>query len=174
MSSISIIPRVNFTSFQGKTIRSHEESLEEKIVKFRQQEEEVKNLDVAFRDYVAALETIKNAEMKLMSTWAVNIQDWENLENFLQNAQAIQEGRSKNIETLEKDVIVPMVTYRQQFAEFKRRIDKCEAKRIQFDRESFLLHQLETTNGNNEQSLKNAREKVEKSKYVYNALVYNQ
>ena len=171
MPTISIISRVNFTSFQGKTIRSREDSLEEKISKFRQQEEEVKNLDVAFRDYVAALETVKKTEMKLMSTWAINIQDWENLENFLQNAQAIQEGRSKNIESLEKDVIVPMMTYRQQFAEFKRRIDKCEAKRIQFDRESFLLHQLETTNGNNEQSLKNARDKEEKSKDVYNALV---
>ena len=131
----------------------------------------MKNLDVAFREYVAALETIKNAEMRLMSTWAVNIQDWENLENFLQNAQAIQEGRTKNIETLEKDVINPMVTYRQQFAEFKRRIDKCEAKRIHLDRCTFLLHQLETTNGNNEQSLRTAREKVEKGKDVYNALV---
>ena len=120
----------------------------------------MKNLDVAFRDYVTALETVKNAESKLMSTWASNISDWENLESFLQNAEAIRERRDANVATLEKDVIIPMMTYREQFAEIKRRIDKCEAKRIDFDRSSFLLHQQETTIGNNENSLDAARLKV--------------
>ena len=120
----------------------------------------MKNLDVAFRDYVNALETVKNAESKLMSTWASNISDWENLESFLQNAEAIRERRDANVATLEKDVIIPMMTYREQFAEIKRRIDKCEAKRIDFDRSSFLLHQQETTIGNNENSLDAARLKV--------------
>ena len=46
-----------------------------------------------------------------------------------------------------------MMTYREQFAEVKRRIDKCEAKRIEFDRCTFMLQQLETTNGNNENGL---------------------
>ena len=130
----------------------------------------MKNLDAAFRDYVTALENVKNQEQRLMSTWAVNIQDWENLENFLQNAAAIHESRNKNIETLETDVILPMMTYREQFAQFKRRIDKCESKRIEFDRSAFLLHQLETTTGNNEQSLTTARARLEKSKDEYNAI----
>ena len=115
---------------------------------------------MAFRDYVNALETVKNAESKLMSTWASNISDWENLESFLQNAEAIRERRDANVATLEKDVIIPMMTYREQFAEIKRRIDKCEAKRIDFDRSSFLLHQQETTSGNNENNLDAARLKV--------------
>ena len=58
---------------QGKTVRSQENGLQEKIYNFRKQEEEVRNLDVAFREYVTALETTKNAESKLMSTWAANI-----------------------------------------------------------------------------------------------------
>ena len=73
------------------------------------------------------------------------IQDWENLDNFLQNAETIRERRSANVETLEKEVIIPMVTYREQFAEVKRRIDKCEVKRMQMDRNSFQLQQLETS-----------------------------
>merc|ERR1712064_74400 len=155
----------------GKTIRSREDGLQEKIANFRRQEEEVKNLDVAFRDYVTALETVKNAESKLMSTWASNISDWENLESFLQNAEAIRERRDTNVATLERDVIIPMMTYREQFAEIKRRIDKCEAKRIDFDRSSFLLHQLETTNGNNENGLDAARLKVDKTRDAYDAIV---
>ena len=110
----------------------------------------MRNLDVAFQEYLAALEHVKTAEMKLMGTWAQNIQDWENLQNFQMNAEAIKNRRQDNIETLEQDVTIPMMTYRDQFAEVKRRIDKCEVKRIDYDRCSYLLQQMETTNGQNQ------------------------
>ena len=155
----------------GKTIKSREDGLQEKILNFRKQEEEVRNLDIAFQEYVSALETIKTAEQKLMSTWASNIHDWENLDSFLQNAEAIKDRRSTNVQTLEKDVIIPMMTYREQFAEIKRRIDKCEAKRVEFDRCSFLLHQLETSSGNTEESIETARKRVDKSRDAYDAIV---
>ena len=64
-----------------------------------------------------------------------------------------------------------MMTYREQFAEVKRRIDKCEAKRIEFDRCTFMLQQLETTNGNNENGLDAARAKVDKTRDAYDAMV---
>ena len=140
-------------------------------MKFRQQEEEVKNLDVAFQEYLASLEHVKTAEMKLMSTWAQNIQDWQNLENFQMNAEAIRSRRLDNIATLEQDVIVPMMTYRDQFAEVKRRIDKCEVKRIDHDRCSYLLQQLETTNGHNQNAVQAARLKVDKSREAYEGIV---
>ena len=158
---------------QGKTIKSREDGLEEKIYNFRKQEEEVRNLDIAFRDYVNALETIKSAESNLMSAWASNIHDWENLENFQQNAEAIRERRSNNVETLQRDVIIPMMTYREQFSEIKRRLDKCEAKRIEFDRNSYKLHQLEAANdgaSNSKAAVEAARMKVDKSHDAYNAI----
>ena len=104
-----------------------------------------------------------------MSAWASNIHDWENLENFQQNAEAIRERRTNNVETLERDVIIPMMTYREQFAEIKRRLDKCEAKRIEFDRNSYKLHQLELANSSKE-SVEAARIKVDKSHDAYNAI----
>lgn len=134
----------------------------------------MRNLDIAFREYVSALETIKSAEANLMSAWASNIHDWENLENFQQNAEAIRERRTANVETLERDVIIPMMTYREQFSEIKRRLDKCEAKRIEFDRNSYKLHQLENANingGNNsKEAVEAARMKVDKSHDAYNAI----
>ena len=109
-----------------------------------------------------------------MSAWASNIHDWENLENFQQNAEAIRERRTANVETLERDVIIPMMTYREQFSEIKRRLDKCESKRIEFDRNSYKLHQLETANingGNNsKEAVEAARMKVDKSHDAYNAI----
>lgn len=101
------------------------------------------------------------------------IQDWENLDNFLQNAEAIRERRSANVETLEKEVIIPMVTYREQFAEVKRRIDKCELKRMQMDRNSFQLQQLETSSsgGSTEARVEAARQKVDRSRDAYEAIV---
>ena len=101
------------------------------------------------------------------------IQDWENLDNFLQNAEAIRERRSANLETLEKEVIVPMVTYREQFAEVKRRIDKCELKRMQMDRSSFQLQQLEisSSGGSTEARVEAARQKVDRSRDAYEAIV---
>ena len=60
---------------KGKTIRSREDGLQEKIARFRKQEEEVRSLDLAFRDYVAALDTVSKAESRLMAAWASNIQD---------------------------------------------------------------------------------------------------
>ena len=60
---------------EGKTIRSREDGLQEKIARFRKQEEEVRSLDLAFRDYVAALDTVSKAESRLMAAWAGNIQD---------------------------------------------------------------------------------------------------
>lgn len=131
----------------------------------------MKTLNETFKDYVVALENIKTAENKLMATWAQNIQDWENLESFLQNAEAIKERRTTNVEVLEKDIIVPMMTYKDQFGEIKGRIDKCEAKRIEFDRCNFMVRQLETTSGNSEEKLEEARFKVDKSRDAYEALV---
>ena len=119
-------------------------------MRFRKQEEEVKNLDGAFQEYLAALETVKTAEMKLMGTWAQNIADWQNLENFQMNAETIRTRRTENIATLEKDVILPMMTYREQFAEIKRRLDKCERKKVEYDRCCYLLQQVETTAGHSQ------------------------
>ena len=31
-------------------------------------------------------------------------------------------------------VVVPLLTYREQFQDIKGRIDKCEARRVEFDR----------------------------------------
>ena len=140
-------------------------------MRFRKQEEEVKNLDVAFQEYLSALETVKTAELKLMGTWAQNIADWQNLESFQMNAETIRNRRTENIETLEKDVIVPMMTYREQFAEIKRRIDKCELKKMEHDRCSFLLQQIETTAGHSQAGLEGARAKVDRSRDAYNSLV---
>ena len=108
-----------------------------------------------------------------MSAWASNIHDWENLENFQQNAEAIRERRTNNVEILERDVIIPMMTYREQFAEIKRRLDKCEAKRIEFDRNSYKLHLLEVAKdgGNSsKEAVEAARMKVDKSHDAYNAI----
>ena len=157
--------------FIGRTIKSKDDGLKEHISNFKKQEEEVQTLNETFKEYVGALENIKSAENKLMATWAQNIQDWENLESFLQNAEAIKERRTTNVEVLEKEVIVPMMTYKDQFGEIKGRIDKCEAKRIEFDRCSFLIRQLETTSGNSEEKLEEARFKAEKSRDAYEALV---
>jgi len=131
----------------------------------------VRTLNEAFKDYVSALENIKSAENKLMAVWATNIQDWENLENFLQNAEAIKERRTTNVEVLQKEVVVPMMTYKDQFGEVKGRIDKCEAKRIEFDRSSYLVQQLEVMPAVNEEKLGAARTKVDKSRDAYEALV---
>ena len=133
----------------------------------------MRNLDAAFREYVSALETVKSTESNLMSAWASNIHDWENLENFLQNAEAIRERRTINVETLKRDVIIPMVTYREQFAEIKRRLDKCEGKRMELDRNSYKYQQLETAkNGGNisKESMEAARIKVDKSRDAYDAI----
>ena len=158
--------------YQGKTIKSKEENgLEENLLRFRKQEDEVKNLDVSFQEYLSALETVKTAELKLMGTWAQNIADWQNLESFQQNAETIRNRRTENIVSLEKDVIIPMMTYREQFAEIKRRIDKCEVKKMEYDRCSFLLQQLETTAGHSQAGLEGARAKVDRSRDAYNALV---
>ena len=129
------------------------------------------NLDVAFKEYLAALEHVKNAELKLMGAWADNIQDWQNLESFQMNAAAISQRRLDNIVTLQEDVIIPMMTYREQFKQIKRRIDKSEVKRIDFDRCSYLLQQLETRSGPSEEAAKAAREKVDKSRDAYEAIV---
>ena len=124
-----------------------------------------------FKEYVTALDNIKAAENKLMSTWASNIQDWENLENFLQNAEAIRERRNADIEALEKEVIVPMMTYKEQFAEIKGRIDKCESKRIDFDRCTHLIQKLEASAGNSSEKLETAKFRAGKSKDAYEAMV---
>ena len=115
-----------------------------------------------FKEYVAALENIKSAESKLMATWAQNIHDWENLENFLQNAEAIKERRTTNVEVLEKEVIVPMMTYKDQFAEIKGRIDKCEAKRMEFDRCNYMMQQQEIKSDSSGEKIEGIRYKVDK------------
>merc|ERR1712062_817985 len=148
-----------------------ENGLEENLMRFRKQEEEVKNLDGAFQEYLAALDTVKTAEMKLMGTWAQNIADWQNLENFQMNAETIRNRRTENIEALEKDVIIPMMTYREQFSEIKRRIDKCEEKKMEYDRCSFQLQQIETAAGHSQAGLERARAKVDRSRDAYHSLV---
>lgn len=155
----------------GKTLKSKDEGLKEHIFNFKKQEEEIVTLNETFKEYVTALENVKSAENKLMATWAQNIQDWENLESFLQNAEAIKERRTTNVEVLEKEVIVPMMTYKDQFAEIKGRIDKCEAKRIEFDRCNYVVGQLETNPGNSELKLEEAKFKADKSRDAYEALV---
>ena len=158
--------------YQGKTVKTKEENgLEENLMRFRKQEEEVKNLDGAFQEYLTALDTVKTAEMKLMGTWAENIADWQNLENFQMNAETIRNRRTENIETLEKDVIIPMMTYREQFSEIKRRIDKCEEKKMEYDRCSFQLQQIETAAGHSQAGLERARAKVDRSRDAYHSLV---
>ena len=120
--------------------------------------------------WILTLDTVKTAEMKLMGTWAENIADWQNLENFQMNAETIRNRRTENIETLEKDVIIPMMTYREQFAEMKRRVDKCEVKRIDYDRSCFLLQQVERR-GLSEEAAEAARQKVDRHRDAYEAIV---
>ena len=139
-------------------------------MRFRKQEEEVKSLDVAFQEYLASLEHVKNAELKLMGTWAENIQDWQNLESFQMNAEAIRRRRVENMETLQQDVIIPMMTYREQFAEMKRRVDKCEVKRIDYDRSCYLLQQVERR-GLSQEAAEAARQKVDRHRDAYEAIV---
>ena len=140
-------------------------------MRFRKQEQEVKNLDLAFQEYLASLEHVKKAELKLMGTWAENIQDWQNLESFQMNAETIRRRREENMETLQQDVIVPMITYREQFAEMKRRVDKCEVKRVDYDRSCYLLQQLEQQTGSSQKAAEAARMKVDKHRDAYEAIV---
>merc|ERR1711915_739029 len=152
--------RENVMQRLGKTIRSKNEEITEHSANVERQKEEVNTLNEIFKEYVAALENIKSAESKLMATWAQNIHDWENLENFLPNA-----------EVLEKEVIVPMMTYKDQFAEIKGRIDKCEAKRMEFDRCNYMMQQQETKSDSSGEKIEGIRYKVDKTRDAYEALV---
>lgn len=67
------------------------------VDKFQEQMVEVVNIQEALAGYRAALEQVRGrlfntlqveaAESKLMATWGESIKDWNNLENFLQNAE---------------------------------------------------------------------------------------
>ena len=156
----------------GKTLKSQDDVLIQNELNFRKQEDEVRTLDEAFGDYVNAMEIVKNAEAKLMTTWSQNIHDWQNLDSFLMNADAIRSRRNANVETLKNEVIVPMMTYRSQFREVKSRIDKCEAKRIEFNRSAFLMQQLEIKQSDaTDGALEVARAKFKSSQDAYNTLV---
>lgn len=81
----------------GKTNVSNNTVLSGHVDKFQEQMVEVVNIQEALAGYRAALEQVKGrllitlqveaAESKLMATWGESIKDWNNLENFLQNAE---------------------------------------------------------------------------------------
>jgi hypothetical protein len=41
--------------------------------------------------------------------------DWQNLENFIQNAEAVKERRMRNLESLREEAALPLHTYQNQF-----------------------------------------------------------
>lgn len=107
-----------------------------------------------------------------MAAWGESIKDWNNLENFLQNAEVgdkfrlpesilsrgVRQQRINNLASLEQEVdrspsppphsatqvVLPLLTYRHQFEEVKARVDKCEARRVQCDRSLFLFFPAST------------------------------
>merc|ERR1711915_1026183 len=54
------------------------------------------------------------------------------------------------------------------FAEIKGRIDKCEAKRMEFDRCNYMMQQQENRSG---EKIEGIRYKVDKTRDAYEALV---
>merc|ERR1719357_172198 len=127
---------------------------------------EVVNLQDDLANYRAALEQVEQAESKLMATWGESIKDWNNLENFLQNAEGVRQQRLNN---LNQEVIVPLLTYREQFQDMKGRIDKCEARRADYDRAVFMAKELEMTAPANR--LEAAKAAAEKARDKYEVLI---
>lgn len=65
--------------------------------------------------------------------------------------------------------MVPLLTYREQFQDMKGRIDKCEARRADYDRAVFLAKELEMTAPANR--LEAAKAAAEKARDKYEVLV---
>jgi hypothetical protein len=146
----------------GKTNVSSNSELDGHVTNFKSQLAEVVSVEEALGGYREALEQVEVAESRLMAAWGETIKDWNNLENFLQNAevrrkklakhvfilfvlQGVRQQRLNNLASLEQEVqdilppsprqvVVPLRTYRHQFYELKGRVDKCEARRAAFDR----------------------------------------
>merc|ERR1712032_173099 len=113
----------------GKTNVTSNTVLAGHVDNFKSQMAEVVNIQEDLASYRAALEQVELAESKLMATWGESIKDWNNLENFLQNAEGVRQQRVNNLTNLDQEVMVPLLTYREQFQDMKGRIDKCEARR---------------------------------------------
>merc|ERR1711962_989976 len=126
----------------GMTEKSEDQELTEQVGQFKNQDGEVKRLTDSVTKYVEALDTVRRAESDLFHTWSLNIQDWNNLESFLQNAEAVKERRGLNVEALNREVVLPLQTYKQQFQEVKARVDKLERRRIEADRLAFRLRAM--------------------------------
>jgi len=129
----------------GKTNVTSNTVLAGHVDNFKSQMAEVVNIQEDLASYRAALEQVELAESKLMATWGESIKDWNNLENFLQNAEGVRQQRLNNLTNLDQEVMVPLLTYREQFQDMKGRIDKCEARRADYDRAVFLAKELEMT-----------------------------
>jgi len=142
----------------GKTGKSNDKELQEQIRPFKKQYAEVQRLTKSVCNYVTALEGIRSAESELLQAWASNIQDWNNLENFLHNSETIQERRTENIANLTKDVVLPLKTYKQQFQDVMGRLSRCEHLRIEAD---IRQHQLKKALSKNQQNV--SAEEVSKS-----------
>ena len=84
----------------GKTMETRDEILTLSIEKFKKQREEINQISASIGNYINRLKKLNIAEVELMSNWSDNINDWENLQNFHQNAESIQQLREEGIEKL--------------------------------------------------------------------------
>jgi len=153
----------------GKTSVSSNAVLAGHISNFRTQKAEVSAIQEDLSGYRDALLQVEAAETKLMATWGESIRDWNNRENFLQNAEGVRQQRLNNLINLDKEVVVPLLTYGDMFQEVKGRVDKCEARRIQYDRAAFIAKELETSAPADK--LEAARTEAEKARDKYEAMV---
>jgi hypothetical protein len=104
----------------GKTNVSSNSELDGHVTNFKSQLAEVVSVEEALDGYREALERVEVAESRLMATWGETIKDWNNLENFLQNAevrikrpihvfiifalQGVRQQRLNNLASLEQEV----------------------------------------------------------------------
>jgi len=153
----------------GKTNVTSNTVLAGHVDNFKSQMAEVVNIQEDLASYRAALEQVELAESKLMATWGESIKDWNNLENFLQNAEGVRQQRVNNLTNLDQEVMVPLLTYREQFQDMKGRIDKCEARRADYDRAVFMAKELEMTAPADR--LEAAKASAEKARDRYEVLV---
>ncbi|XP_023323588.1 F-actin-monooxygenase mical1 isoform X2 [Eurytemora carolleeae] len=154
----------------GKTEKSVDPELEDKVSQFKLQNQEVQLLNKSVLNYVKALEAVRSAEADLFHTWSLNIQDWSNLESFLQNTEAIQARRQQNIEVLEKEVVLTLNTYSRQFQEVKGRVDKSEILRISADQDKFHLGKLKAVESTERSIIEDAEKKQKKSEDSYSSV----
>ena len=148
-------------------IISPDEELSQHIQRFRKQKEELKQLTTSVNNFIKNMNKVNTTEIELMTTWTRNIDDWENLENFHQNAASLKAIRQTGIEKMKTEILIPLKTYETQFAETKARIDKYESSKVCYDRCRFVVKKLETTPNNVREMQERERQKLELSRQAY-------